>query len=149
MAKTYRVGVAAMVHDHVWGEIRRWKALPNVELVAAGDVNQELRDKAQTEFGIPRAYNSWEEMLENEELDIVQAASENSVSADIVDACSARGVNVISEKPMSATLAQANRMVAAANDAGITLLINWPSAWNPAIQEMERRILAGDIGEVR
>ncbi len=148
MAKTYRVGVASMVHDHVWGELRRWQSLPNVELVAAGDVNLELRNRAQQEFGIPHVYDSWEEMVENEELDIVQAASENSVAADIVEACAAKGIHVISEKPMSATLDQANRMVLAANDAGITVLINWPIAWNPPIQELERRILAGDIGRL-
>jgi predicted dehydrogenase len=148
MPKTYRVGVAAMVHDHVWGELNRWKALPNVELVAAGDVNQDLRDRIKAEHNVPRVYDSWQEMVEKEDLDIVQAASENSVAADIVEACAARGVHVISEKPMAATLAQANRMVGAAKRAGITLLINWPTAWQPAIQEMERRILAGEIGKL-
>lgn len=148
MSKRFRVGVAALVHDHVWGELRRWKALPNVELVAAGDVNQELREKVQAEYGVPRVYDSWQEMLEKEELDIVQAASENSAGADIVEACAARGIHVISEKPMSATLDQANRMAAAATKAGIRLLINWPTAWQAPIQEMERRILAGDIGRM-
>src|SRR5690348_11260570 len=106
MPKTYRVGVAEMVHDHVWGELNRWAALPNVELVAAGDVNQDLRDKINAEHNVGRVYNSWQEMVEKEDLDIVQAASENSVAADIVEACAAKGVHVISEKPMAATLAQ-------------------------------------------
>ena len=44
MAKTYRVGVAKLVHDHVWGELRRWKELPNVEVVAAGDVHQRQQE---------------------------------------------------------------------------------------------------------
>ena len=35
MSKTYRVGFASLVHDHVWGELNRWKAHPNVEIVAA------------------------------------------------------------------------------------------------------------------
>lgn len=148
MAKRYRVGVAAMVHDHVWGELKRWAALPNVELVAAGDVNADLRERIQREFGVPRVYESWQALLEQEELDIVQAASENSVCADIVEASAARRIHVISEKPMSATLDQANRMVAAARQAGIRLLINWPTAWQPAVQEMERRILAGEIGQL-
>jgi hypothetical protein len=76
MAKTYRVGVAAMVHDHVWGELRNWEAQPGVELVAAGDVNAPLRERAHQDYGIPTVYDSWQEMLEREELDIVQAASE-------------------------------------------------------------------------
>jgi len=148
MAKTYRVGVAAMVHDHVWGELQHWSKLPNAQIVAAGDVNAELRDQIKAKYNVSRLYDSWQEMVEREELDIVQAASENSVAADIVEACAAKGVHVISEKPMSATLTQANRMVAAAKKAGTLCLINWPTAWSPGIQEMERRILAGEIGRV-
>ena len=147
MAKTYKVGVAALVHDHVWGELGHWKSLPNVELVAAGDMNAPLRERAQA-AGIARVYDSWQEMLEKEDLDIVQAASENSVGADIVEACAAKGIHVISEKPMAATLAQADRMLRASEAAGTRLLINWPTAWSPAIQEWERRLLAGDIGAI-
>ena len=147
MAKTYKVGVAAMVHDHVWGELEHWKSLPNVELVAAGDVNAPLRERARA-GGIARVYDSWQEMIEKEDLDIVQAASENSVGADIVEACAAKGIHVISEKPMAATLAQADRMLRASQEAGTRLLINWPTAWVPAFQEWERRLLAGDIGTI-
>ncbi len=147
MAKTYKVGVAGLVHDHVWGEMEYWKSLPNVQLVAAGDVNAPLRERAQAE-GIARTYDSWQEMVEREELDIVQAALENNAGADLVGACAAKGVHVISEKPMAATLAQANRMAKAADEAETLLLINWPTAWYPAIQEWERRLLAGDIGEI-
>jgi predicted dehydrogenase len=146
MAKKYRVGVAAMVHDHVWGELEHWSKMDNVELVAAGDVNADLRERIKSKYNVPKLYDSWQEMIEREELDIVQAASENSVGADIVEAAAAKGLHVISEKPMAATLAQANRMVAATQKSGTQLMINWPTAWNPAIQEMERRIIAGDIG---
>jgi predicted dehydrogenase len=148
VSKRYRVGIASLVHDHVWGELKRWSALPNVEIVAAGDVNADLRDRIRAEYRVPQVYDSWQEMVEREELDIVQATSENSVAADIVEACAARGIHVVSEKPMAATLEQAERMVAAARRSGIRLMINWPTAWQPAIQEMERRILAGDIGRL-
>lgn len=148
MAKHYKVGVAGLVHDHVWTELEHWKAIPNVEVVAVGDVNAPLRERAQAEFGVPRTYDTWQEMLRCEELDIVQAASENNAGAEIVEACAAKGIHVISEKPMAATLMQANRMAMAASDAGTLLLINWPTAWYATIQEWERRLLAGDIGEI-
>jgi hypothetical protein len=78
MAKTYRVGVASMVHDHVWGELNHWTKLPNVELVAAGDVNADLRERIQSKFNVPKVYDSWQEMIASEELDIVQAASKTA-----------------------------------------------------------------------
>ncbi len=148
MAKVYKVGVASMVHDHVWGELNHWREMPNVELVAAADPNAPLREKAQNDYGIARVYDSWQEMLKNEDLDIVQAASENNACAEIVEACAAKGIHVISEKPMAATLAQADRMLKASAEAQICLLINWPTAWYAQFQEWERRIIAGDIGTV-
>ena len=148
MSKTYRIGVASLVHDHVWNELGKWQALPNVQIAAAGDANADLRDKFRAQSGAAAVYPSWHEMVDREELDIVQAASENSVAADVVEACAAKGIHVISEKPMSATLAQAERMIAAVGKSGTRLMINWPTAWQPAIQEMERRIIAGEIGRL-
>ena len=35
LMKTYKVGIASLVHDHIWSELNHWKALPNAEVVAA------------------------------------------------------------------------------------------------------------------
>jgi predicted dehydrogenase len=138
-----------MSHDHVWGELPHWKRLGNVELVAGGDDEPELLAKLKAEQGVTRLYNSWQELLEKEALDLLQVAGGNSESADIIEAAAAKGIHAIVEKPMAATLAQAERMLAAAQKAGTLLLINWPTAWAAAWQELERRALAGDIGELR
>jgi predicted dehydrogenase len=137
-----------MVHDHVWGELPKWKQQPNVDIVAAGDVNQDLLDRVQRDFGVQKLYHTWEEMIEKEELDIIQAASENSKCADIVEAAAAKGIHVVSEKPMAARLSQADRMLAAAKKANIKLMINWPTAWYPALQTMAGLIQEGAIGKV-
>jgi predicted dehydrogenase len=148
MAKSYRVGVAKLVHDHVWGELKRWQALPNVEVVAAGDVHPRQRDRIQKEFRVPRVYDSWEAMLAAEDLDIVQIAAENSMHADITDMAALKGCHVVTEKPMSARLAQAERMVRATEKAGVKLMVNWPNAWSPVWQEFERLLLDGAIGQI-
>ncbi len=147
MAQKYRVGFCSLEHDHVWGEIRHWKKIEGVELVAAGDSNPRLLEKARAE-GIPVVYTSWQELLESETLGIVQAACDNATCADIVEAAMPTGAHVISEKPMAATLDQANRMVAAAHQFDRRLMINWPHIWDPAYQEWERQVLGGTIGRV-
>ena len=147
--KTYRLGVACMSHDHVWGELHRWQATGRVEIVAGGDDAPDLLQKLQKEYGVSRLYPSFQEMIASEELDIVQAAGGNSEGADIVEAAAAKGLHVVSEKPMAATLAQAERMKAAAEKAGTLLMINWPTAWHPGWQEVIRRVQNGEIGEIR
>lgn len=149
MAKRYRLGVALMSHDHLWGELTHWRRLDNVELVAAADDESVLREKLRSLFSSARLYESWREMLETEELDVLQVAGGNSEAAEIVEAAAGRGIHVCSEKPMAATLEQAVRMAGAAERAGTRLLINWPTAWSPHWQELERRVLAGQIGALR
>lgn len=144
----YRLGVASLVHDHVWGELSHWAKIPEVEIVAAGDKNPPLLERIREQYGVQRLYSSWEEMIEKEDLDIIQAASENSVAADIVEMAAAKGIHVISEKPMSARLSQADRMLSAVRKAGTLLLINWPTAWSPAINTMMDLIKEGAIGQV-
>ncbi|MCA1596981.1 MAG: Gfo/Idh/MocA family oxidoreductase [Chloroflexi bacterium] len=147
MAKVYRLGVASMVHDHVWGELRHWKQQANVEIVAAADTNQPLLDKIKSEYGVQKLYHSWQEMIEKESLDIIQAASTNNAAADIVEAAAAKGIHVVSEKPMAAKLSQADRMLAAAEKHGTHLMINWPNAWSPQVQTFLRLIREGAIGQ--
>ncbi|RYG21973.1 Gfo/Idh/MocA family oxidoreductase, partial [bacterium] len=69
-----------------------------------------------------------------------------ATSAEITEAAMAKGAHVVTEKPMAATLAQAERMLAAADKHDRLLYINWPNQWDPAYQEWERRVCGGAIG---
>lgn len=148
MPETYRVGIAGLIHDHIWGMLRWWKQMEGAELVAAADANPPLLDRIRTEYGVERLYHSPAEMFDAEKLDIVTITMDNAGTADVVEQAAARGIHVMSEKPMSATVEQAQRMVAAARRAGIQLMINWPTAWNPTFQTMDRLIRNGTIGQV-
>jgi len=148
VAKTYRVGVIGMVHDHVWKETKHWQECPNAELVAAADPNEPLREKMRSERGVQSLYADWREMLEKEDLDCIQLTVENSAGADVVEAAAAKGLHIASEKPMAATLEQADRMLKAAESAGIELLINWPLAWKPEALRAAELARDGEIGQV-
>jgi predicted dehydrogenase len=149
MSKTYRVGVAKLVHDHIWGELDAWMKTGKVEVVAVGESDERLQQRFAEKFPAAKLYPSWAAMIASEPLDIVQIAAENSVHAEITEAAAAKNCHVMTEKPMAARLEQANRMVAACNKAGVKLMVNWPTAWSPAFQEMERVILSGEIGTLR
>jgi predicted dehydrogenase len=146
MATNYRVGVAGLIHDHVWGILRWWREMEEATLVAAADVNPPLLSRARSEYGIGQTYASYAEMLDREKLDVLVVAMDNAGTADVVEAAAAKGVHVLSEKPMAAQLSQADRMLAAAEKAGVLLMINWPTAWSPAIQTMDRLIREGQVG---
>ena len=91
---------------------------------------------------------SYDELLEREDLDIVSCTTENARHAEVVEAAAARGLHVLVEKPMAASLAQAERMVAAASFAGVKLFLNWPSSWQPPLQHAIKLAREGFIGQV-
>ncbi len=147
MAERLRVGLAGLIHDHVWGLAKQWREL-DVEVVAAADANPPLLERMQSEYGVARAYADYREMLEKEDLQIVQVGLENARHAEVVEAAAAAEVNCLVEKPMAATYQQADRMVKAAEAAGIELMVNWPLTWNPAYRRARELVAEGAIGRV-
>ena len=147
MAAKLRLGFAGLVHDHVWDLVPQWQAT-GVELVAAADPNEPLRARMKSEFGVARTYDSIPAMVAAEELDIVQVATANAHHADAVEAAAGAGAHSVVEKPMAATLAQADRMIAAAGRAGVRLMINWPINWQSIYRKMREIAASGAIGRV-
>ena len=87
-------------------------------------------------------------MLAAEKLDIAILCPENARHVEVAEAAAARGVHVVTEKPMAASLEQALRMASAAEKAGVALAVNWPITWNPAFRRLKELLDDGAIGDV-
>lgn len=150
MPKQYRIAIIGLIHDHVWSELKRALALDNVKIVAAADPNPPLLERVRERAGLneDRLYTDYNKLLveHGKEIDIVLCYTDNAHHAPIVEACAPYGINVLMEKPMAATLAQARRIMAAAKQHGIKLLVNWPNNWNPALQHAIKLANDGEIG---
>jgi glucose-fructose oxidoreductase len=58
------------------------------------------------------------------------------------------GAHILMEKPMAASLADADRMIRAVAATGKTLVVNWPLFWRPSHRTAKRLIDKGRIGDV-
>ena len=148
MADFFKLGVAGLVHDHVWGLLNQFRALQDVSILAAADPNPPLLKQISQQFGVSKTYANFLDMLEKEELDAVLACTVNSRHADVVEAAGEKGVNVIMEKPMSANLEQAERILKAAEKSGIKVMVNYPTTWDPRVQHALKLVREGRIGKV-
>jgi predicted dehydrogenase len=161
MAKTYRAGVIGFAHMHVNELMRVFGAEPNVEWVACADTiprRPELvearftrgwnKQHALGEIGVPRAYDDYREMLDRERLDLVLFCPENAQHGEVAEAIAAHGAHLVTEKPMAASMPEALRMARAAQTAGVTLAVNWPTTWSPAVRTAQRLAREGAIGPV-
>jgi predicted dehydrogenase len=97
--------------------------------------------------GGPKPFEDWRAMLEDARPEILLFCPEIMRHAEVAEAAAARGMHLVTEKPLAGTLADADRMAAAARRAGVALVTNWPITWRPAIRHAKRLIEAGEIGE--
>ena len=144
MADVIRVGVAGLTHGHVWGLIDAWKKVPGARLVAVAD-ETPLLENAMLDFD--KSYESWREMLANEQFDALLVTSNNVESAEIVVEAMKLGIPCLVEKAMAANAVDADRMLAAQKESGKTLMINWPMAWNPWVYDVKAQLDSDAIGQ--
>lgn len=142
-----RVGVVSLEHVHATSLIRAFQEHPKAEVVAIAHENLEEAQKVSEDLQIPRVYLSPETMLDKESLDAILCCAANSKHASIAETVLAKGLPMMVEKPMSATVEEARRMFFNAQNSGAILMVNYPSTWNPAIHKSKQLIDEGAIGQ--
>lgn len=159
--KTYNVVIIGFAHMHINDVAQHFYEHPATNLVACADTIPavpELRTAPYTRtwnksfcmenYKIPRSYDNYLEMLDQEKPDLAIVTSENIKHREIVEQCAVRGINVCVEKPMAISLADALAMKRVCEQNGVTLMINWPITWMPEYFCMKKVLDSGVIGRV-
>src|SRR6267142_905147 len=141
------VGVLGLSHDHVWGNLAALAAGERGRLVAAAEPDAGLRDRLRALHDGIATHDTFDAVLERRDLDAVLVFSDNRTSAELGVRALGRGLPVMIEKPMAADLAGARALLAAARTAGVPLMVNWPTAWRPALRHGLTLAREGAVGE--
>lgn len=143
-----RLGFVGGEHLHFGGLLKAAVACPTAEVVGMTIEDAELRAFFAEQYPAVAAFANSEEFYETAKPDAIITCADNRRAADVVDEAAARGVHVMKEKPMAATLGLAERMATTAARHGVRLMVNWPNNWSPAIQHAKRLVDEGRIGRV-
>jgi predicted dehydrogenase len=144
---SYRVGIIGPgIKGVEYGVAYRFH--PQTEVVAAADTDAETLGLFCDRFEVP-GYADYREMLARERLDIVAAILPVGPNPDVVVECARAGVKAVQcEKPMAATLADADRMVEVCRSHGVALAVGDLDRNLPEYGIARALIDAGEIGEV-
>lgn len=146
MDKVWRVGILGLGHWYsAYGLARDLAVYPCANLVAAAWHRKEQLDEFTGAFGI-EGYASYEEMLEREDLDIVQISAPVSEIPSCAVAAARAGKHILLGKPMAMTIADADRIVAAVEESGVTC-VPFQSIMRFRYAGLKERIADGEIGE--
>ncbi len=137
-------------HFHMGDLLRYAFDHPTAEIVGISDEQPERMQSAASNFGIPqnRVYTDYRQCLEETKPDIVILCPATAQHAEWVEKVAPYNVHILMEKPFAATLRDADRMIAAMQSTGKTLVINWPLVWVPAHRTAKRLIDEGVIGSI-
>lgn len=117
-----------------------------VSLAGVYDIDPKRNDAAR-ENGI-RAYESMEEMLGDESIDIITVAIPNDSHKDVVIKCLEAGKNVICEKPVALSSAELGEMVQASHRCGRLFTVHQNRRWDEDFLAIKKIYDSGEIGEV-
>ena len=161
MAKKYRIAAIGFAHSHIETNLKEFAGCADrVEMVAAADVParipplsvepgtrvDELKQAIRL-YGM-KEYDDYNELIEENVIDICCVCAENAYHPLIAEKLLARGIHVVFEKPLAADYKGALRILRAARASGAKVVTNWPTAWSPEIRKAKELADAGKIGRL-
>ncbi len=127
-------------------EARVIKEIPRARLVAVCDVSEMAAREFGAEMGVP-AHTNYREVLAREDVGAVMVVTPNGLHTEIVLDAAAAGKHVFCEKPFAFTVAECDRMIAAAETAGVRLMVGHVLRLLPLFQRVIDVFDSGVVGK--
>jgi predicted dehydrogenase len=146
-----RLAVAGLVHGHARGFLDRLQGRADVQLVGIAEADAALREQYRERYGLAReqAHPNVEALLGAARPEAVAAFTSTYHHPSVVEACAARGVHVMMEKPLAVSMEHARRIADAAARGGIHVLVNYETTWYRSNAAAHRAVREGTLGPVR
>ena len=142
-SKAAVVGTGFIGPVHIEGLIRAGVAVQGV-LGTSHDKSQ----RTATQFGIPRAYRDFDELLADNAVEVVHLTSPNRFHFDQTIRCLDAGKHVLCEKPLAMTSQESRELLERSQRAKVLTAVNYNVRFYPLCIEAASRVQRGDIGQV-
>ena len=133
-----------------WGTrlFRNLLASPDFELAAVADLNESRRTSLAQQFSSGRVVASADEIIQDKAIAAVAIATPVASHFDLASRAIRAGKHVLVEKPMCATVAQADELVELAARHGVTLMVDNTFLFTGAVQNIAQNVRSGELGKL-
>ncbi|WP_034261608.1 Gfo/Idh/MocA family protein [Actinospica robiniae] len=146
-------GFMGRIHSHAWQTVSRAFDLPlDLEQTALAGRDADRVERAARSWGWASAETDWRRLVERDDIDLIDITTPGALHVEIALAALAAGKHVLCEKPLANTLAEAERMTAAAESAarqGIRSMVGFNYRRTPALSLARDMVAEGRLGEIR
>ncbi|QUX94600.1 oxidoreductase [Marinomonas sp. CT5] len=152
-----RLGMVGGGEGAFIGEVHRFAARldDHYELVAGAlSSQQEKAERSASALGLARSYVDFDDMARQESeredgIEVVSIVTPNHLHAAVAMAFLKRGIHVICDKPLTATLEQAKALYQAAEDSQAQFLLTHNYSAYPMVREARAMVKASKLGNIR
>lgn len=134
--------------------IGRTKVIPGIqraehcEVVAIASRDLTVAERVAADLAIPMAHGSYEALLADADVDAVYVPLPNHLHAEWTIAAAEAGKHVLCEKPLAMTVRDAERMIEAAERAGVHLMEAFMYRLHPSWVAAREIVASGRIGRL-
>lgn len=144
-----RVGIIGAGANVRAVQIPGFRRLPDCEILAVANTSLESSRRVAEEFGIPRAYSHWRELIDDREVDAVLIGTWPYMHRTITLAALESGKHVLCQARMANSAAEAREMLAAAQRHPDLVAQLVPTSTSYSVDNLLKRLIAdGAVGDV-
>jgi predicted dehydrogenase len=144
-----RIGILGAARIVPAALIEPARAVPEARVVAIAARDFARARAFASRHGIPRAHETYQAVLDDSEIDAIYNPLPNSLHCEWAIRALKAGKHVLCEKPLANNAGEAQRMAAAAEDAGRMLVEAFHYRYHPLALRMKEIVDSGELGEVR
>src|SRR5918994_4184557 len=144
-----RLGVISTAKIGIQKVIPAMQQCQHCRIVAIASRDPTRAEAAAAALGIPKAYGSYAELIQDPEIEAVYNALPNHLHVPISIEAAAAGKHVLCEKPIALTAAEAQKLIEARDHAGVLIQEAFMVRYHPQWRRTRELVRAGRIGELR
>lgn len=142
------IGCGRIATNHVKAALNN-----GLEIVAVCDVISKKMEELLAKHDLKdctsiKRYTDYKEMIAVEKPELASIATESGAHAKIALHCIDQGINVIIEKPMAMSIADADEIIRRSEEKGVKVSACHQNRFNVAVQELRRAIESGRFGKL-
>lgn len=118
-----------------------------IRIVGVAETYEPNLKRATSRFHV-RGYTDYRQMIEETKPDLVAIVVPTQLHFEVASYVLDRGINILLEKPMTNTIEEALTLIEIAHSRGVKLAVGHVERFNPAVIEVKRRVVTGELGQV-
>lgn len=128
-------------------QFEAWSRIPEVRITGVMDLVPEKAREAATRWKIPKVYDSWQRMIDEEKPDFFDIITPPPTHEEMCAYAAARKVNIICQKPLAPTIEASRRIVEMAAKSGVRFMVHENFRWQPWYRKIKQIQTSGQLGE--